>query len=142
MTFWTLIRRSLRFHARSHVGVVLGATIGSAALIGALVVGDSVRESLREKALQRLDNAYLRWRQQTGYLATAWVAGSVAGIQQEGRIFFAESSAHRSCRFSDSILAVKQRPCKPCASFRRRRGILEVYWSALISPIFPNVVWC
>ena len=58
MTFWTLIRRSLRFHARAHVGVVLGATIGSAALIGALVVGDSVRESLRQKALQRLDNAY------------------------------------------------------------------------------------
>src|SRR5438132_7577388 len=55
---WTLIRRSLRFHARAHFGVVLGAAIGSAALIGALVVGDSVRESLREKALQRLDNAY------------------------------------------------------------------------------------
>src|SRR6266404_6281600 len=57
MTFWTLIGRSLGFHARAHIGVVLGATIGSAALIGALVVGDSVRESLREKALQRLDNA-------------------------------------------------------------------------------------
>ena len=25
MTFWTLIRRSLRFHARAHLGVVLGA---------------------------------------------------------------------------------------------------------------------
>src|SRR5438552_3590676 len=58
MTFWTLIRRSLRFHARSHVGVVLGAAIGSAALIGALIVGDSVRETLRQKALQRLANAY------------------------------------------------------------------------------------
>src|SRR6266403_2276887 len=57
MTFWTLIRRSLRFHVRSHMGVVLGAAIGSAALIGALVVGDSVRESLRGRALQRLDNA-------------------------------------------------------------------------------------
>ena len=54
MTFWTLIRRSLRFHARSHLGVVLGAAVGSAALIGALIVGDSVRESLREQALQRL----------------------------------------------------------------------------------------
>lgn len=54
MTFWTLIRRSLRFHARAHLGVVLGATVGSAALIGALVVGDSVRESLREMALARL----------------------------------------------------------------------------------------
>ncbi len=53
MTFLTLIRRSLRFHARAHFGVVLGATIGSAALIGALLVGDSVQESLREKALSR-----------------------------------------------------------------------------------------
>jgi len=57
MTFWTLIRRSLRFHARSHFGVVLGAAIGSAALVGALVVGDSVRTSLRERALRRLANA-------------------------------------------------------------------------------------
>ena len=43
MTFRTLIRRSLRFHWRSHLGVVLGATIGSAALIGALVM--SLRNS-------------------------------------------------------------------------------------------------
>jgi ABC-type antimicrobial peptide transport system permease subunit len=54
MTFSTLIRRSLRFHARAHVGVVLGAAIGSAALIGALLVGDSVRETLKENALARL----------------------------------------------------------------------------------------
>ncbi len=54
MTFRTLIRRSLRFHWRSHLGVVLGATIGSAALIGALVVGDSVKGSLRERAVERL----------------------------------------------------------------------------------------
>jgi putative ABC transport system permease protein len=54
MTFRTLIRRSLRFHWRSHLGVVLGAAIGSAALIGALVVGDSVKESLHKQAIQRL----------------------------------------------------------------------------------------
>ncbi|MGC3960463.1 MAG: ABC transporter permease [Verrucomicrobiota bacterium] len=59
MTFSTLIRRSLRFHWRSHLGVVLGAAIGSAALIGALVVGDSVRGSLRERALQRLGGVSL-----------------------------------------------------------------------------------
>src|SRR5438105_15846162 len=57
MTFWTLIRRSLRFHARAHLGVVLGAAIGSAALIGALVVGDSVKGSLRERALARVGRA-------------------------------------------------------------------------------------
>jgi putative ABC transport system permease protein len=54
MTLKTLIVRSLRFHWRGHLGVLLGAAVGSAALIGALVVGDSVRLSLRELALQRL----------------------------------------------------------------------------------------
>jgi len=56
MNFRTLIWRSLRFHWRSHLGVVIGAAIGSAALIGALIVGDSVRGSLRERALERLGN--------------------------------------------------------------------------------------
>ncbi|HEY5915695.1 MAG TPA: hypothetical protein VJA21_34345, partial [Verrucomicrobiae bacterium] len=54
MTFGTLICRGLRFHARAHIGIVLGAAIGSAALIGALIVGDSVKESLRHRALARL----------------------------------------------------------------------------------------
>src|ERR1043166_7515436 len=58
MNFRTLIRRSLWFHWRAHLGVVLGAAAGSAALIGALVVGDSVRESLRERALERLGEVH------------------------------------------------------------------------------------
>src|SRR5258708_19643683 len=58
MTPWTLIRRSLRFHARSHFGVVLGAAIASATLIGALVVGDSGKETLRQRAFQRLAGAW------------------------------------------------------------------------------------
>ncbi|HMJ92019.1 MAG TPA: ABC transporter permease, partial [Candidatus Acidoferrum sp.] len=57
MTARTLIRRSLRFHWRSHLGVVLGAAIGSAALIGALIVGESVKETLHERAVARLGNA-------------------------------------------------------------------------------------
>ncbi|MBI3416532.1 MAG: FtsX-like permease family protein [Verrucomicrobia bacterium] len=59
MTFWTLIRRSLVFHARSHAAVALGAAVGSAVLIGALVVGDSVRWSLRRFALERLGSIQL-----------------------------------------------------------------------------------
>jgi ABC-type antimicrobial peptide transport system permease subunit len=58
MTFRTLIVRSLRFHWRAHLGVLLGAAVGSAALTGALVVGDSVRLSLRDLALQRLGNVH------------------------------------------------------------------------------------
>jgi len=58
MTIWTLVRRSLQFHARAHLGVLLGATVGSAALVGALIVGDSVRESLRQRALARLQQVH------------------------------------------------------------------------------------
>jgi len=54
MTLRTLIHRSLRFHWRLHLGVVLGAAIGSAALIGALVVGDSVKHTLQYQAVRRL----------------------------------------------------------------------------------------
>jgi ABC-type antimicrobial peptide transport system permease subunit len=42
-----------------HLGALLGAAVGSAVLIGALVVGDSVRGSLRDMALQRLAGATL-----------------------------------------------------------------------------------
>ena len=59
MKLRTLVKRSLRFHWRSHLGVVIGAAIGSAALIGALIVGDSVKGSLRERALERLGNGAL-----------------------------------------------------------------------------------
>ena len=58
MTFGTLIRRSLRFHARLHFGVVLGAAIGSATLIGALIVGDSVKGTLLARAMERLGPAH------------------------------------------------------------------------------------
>lgn len=54
MTRWTFIRRSLRFHARSHVGVLLGAAVAAAVLTGALVVGDSMRQTLLNRALSRL----------------------------------------------------------------------------------------
>lgn len=59
MTGWKLIRNSLRFHWRSHLGTVLGAAIGSAVLIGALIVGDSVRETLKAKAVERTGESEL-----------------------------------------------------------------------------------
>ncbi len=54
MNLSTLARRSLFYHARSHLGAVLGSAVAAAVLIGALVVGDSVRGSLRQMALARL----------------------------------------------------------------------------------------
>ncbi len=46
--------RSLRFYAAGHVGTLLGVAVASAVLVGALAVGDSVRESLRDMALDRI----------------------------------------------------------------------------------------
>lgn len=54
MGYGTLVRRSLAYHWRAHLGVLLGAVVGSAVLIGALLVGDSVRASLKKLALLRL----------------------------------------------------------------------------------------
>ncbi|MSU32490.1 MAG: ABC transporter permease [Pedosphaera sp.] len=48
-----LVRRSLSFHFRSHLGVGLGAAVASIILVGALVVGDSVRGTLRQRSLNR-----------------------------------------------------------------------------------------
>lgn len=49
-----LLLSGLRFHWRSHLGVLLGVVLGSAVLTGSLLVGDSVDGSLRKFALQRL----------------------------------------------------------------------------------------
>jgi putative ABC transport system permease protein len=54
MTLFTLVSRSLTFHWRTNLAVVLGVAAATAVLAGALVVGDSVRGSLREIALGRL----------------------------------------------------------------------------------------
>ena len=49
--------RSLVFHAQHHLGVVLAAAVAATVLIGALTVGDSVRETLRRQALDRIGKA-------------------------------------------------------------------------------------
>lgn len=55
MNLWTLIRRSWTFHWRTHFAVMLGVMIAGAVLSGALVIGDSLRGSLKDLTLQRLD---------------------------------------------------------------------------------------
>lgn len=54
MTTLTWLIRSLGFHWRSHLAVLLGVLAGTAVIGGALVVGDSVRDSLRQMTLERL----------------------------------------------------------------------------------------
>ncbi len=54
MTSWMMIKRSLRFYWRTHLGVILGVAVSTAILVGALVVGDSVQHTLKMLALSRL----------------------------------------------------------------------------------------
>lgn len=54
MRLSTLHVRSLAFHWRTNLAVMLGSAVGTAALTGALLVGDSMRGSLREVVLGRL----------------------------------------------------------------------------------------
>ena len=54
MRVGTLLGRSLRHYAKSHLGTLSGAIVAGAVLVGALSVGDSVRGSLREMAWARL----------------------------------------------------------------------------------------
>ena len=54
MTLLVLVRRSLTYHWRTNLAVILGVAAAVAVLAGALVVGDSVRGSLRDIALGRL----------------------------------------------------------------------------------------
>ncbi|MCL5096905.1 MAG: ABC transporter permease, partial [Candidatus Omnitrophica bacterium] len=101
MTSWTLVCRSLRHHARSHLGVLLGAAIGSAILVGALVVGDSVRVSLRDLALARLGKVQFALAsrdrffrtQLAGGLQSALPATAVAALQLPGIAVRADDTA-------------------------------------------------
>ena len=54
MTQLSLIRQSVRFYWRTHLGVVAGAAIGAMVLIGALMVGDSVKATLVSLAEYRI----------------------------------------------------------------------------------------
>lgn len=54
MNFFSLLRAGLRQHAKVHVAVAFGVAAATAVLTGALLVGDSVRGSLRDLALDGL----------------------------------------------------------------------------------------
>ncbi len=54
MSFFRLLLRNLFYHWRGNVAVLLGVAVGTAVLTGALLVGDSLRGSLRDVALDQL----------------------------------------------------------------------------------------
>ena len=55
MTLGRLRLRNLFYHWRGNLAVCLGVVVGAAVLTGALLVGDSLRGSLADLALRRLD---------------------------------------------------------------------------------------
>ncbi len=57
MSVWTILRGSLLFYWRTHLGVIIGAALGAMVLTGALLVGDSVKATLRKQALDRVGMA-------------------------------------------------------------------------------------
>ena len=52
MTRWALALKGLSWHGRSYFAVAASIATTCAVICGALLVGDSVRQSLREVALQ------------------------------------------------------------------------------------------
>lgn len=70
MTSWKLVMRSLLYHWKTHIGVLLGSAITSAVILGALVVGDSVKFSLKNMALSRLGKVQLAIDSKTRYFRT------------------------------------------------------------------------
>src|SRR5437773_11935399 len=54
MTFLGLLWRNLIYHRRGNLAGLLGVAVGTAVLTGALLVGDSLRGSLRDRALRQL----------------------------------------------------------------------------------------
>src|SRR5947207_6294106 len=70
MTLTRLLLRNLFFHRRGNLAVLLGVAVGTAVLTGALLVGDSLRGSLRERALRQL-----------GWIEDAMVSGRLVRQQ-------------------------------------------------------------
>lgn len=54
MTAWQFIRHGIWHYKLSYLGVFAGAALGAAVLLGALLAGDSVKETLREVARNRV----------------------------------------------------------------------------------------
>ncbi len=93
----TFVRRSLRHYWRTHLGVVAGCAIATAVLAGALFVGDSVRESLLQLALQRLGRIVVAVDAGRRFfgddLATRLGADAAAVLEVEGMAIAGEGDA-------------------------------------------------
>ena len=73
ISFRSLPVRSAAFHWRSNLPVVVGVAVGAAVLTGALLVGDSLRGSLRTRALGQLTGV------EAAYIGDRMVRQEIAG---------------------------------------------------------------
>ncbi|MCH8252197.1 MAG: hypothetical protein IID36_07070, partial [Planctomycetes bacterium] len=101
MRLTVLFRRSLLYHRRTNLAVLLGVATAASVLTGALVVGDSVRGSLRSAALQKL--------------------GSVEYALQANR-FFRESLTAPAARKTATGDDLDRFPGKTCPAILLRGG--------------------
>ena len=76
----TLYRRSLAFHWPTHLATTFGVAVAAAVLTGALLVGDSIRGSLRARALGRLGHVTHALMARSYFRET--LAADVAGAAQ------------------------------------------------------------
>jgi ABC-type antimicrobial peptide transport system permease subunit len=89
LTFWSLLRRNLRYYFRTHLAVVAGVAVAVGVLTGALLVGDSVRGSLRDLFVSRLgktDYAVVSSGFFREALAEEMFAGSAPLVAFEGMV--------------------------------------------------------
>jgi putative ABC transport system permease protein len=93
-----LILSSLRFRYRGHMGVLLGAAVSCAALIGALIVGDAVRGTLRDRALERL----------------GWITAALAPVDR----FFSQDLADRFMSSAEVRGELPQRSTQASSALR------------------------
>ena len=105
MNFRRFLFGSIRFHWRSHLGVVLGAAVGSAALVGALVIGHSVRRSLEDQARHPVLNL-----QEMGHISETACAECIEGCPEYPPLFKAA--------FGDGYITL-QRISRAIAAFER-----------------------
>src|SRR4051794_26392598 len=83
MSWARLVWQNVWYHWRGNLAVLLGVAVGTAVLTGALLVGDSLRGSLRDRALNQLgwvDDALISGRFIRASLAADLGAKHAAGI--------------------------------------------------------------
>ena len=95
MSTLTLITKSLGYHWRTNLAVMLGAVIGCAVLAGALVVGDSIRGSLRDMAIERLGR--VDYALQSSRFFSESLAQRI-GVEACPAILYRGSAAHADTR--------------------------------------------